>query len=135
MSANHDDFSLESHSELAMPALFESMDPDAPPVTFEVLQEQLRLLEQLAKLREPHEDFVLESYSDHDPSLPLARSVAKRKRPVKPHPYEAAKLEATRKLGGLVPERSVLLDRLCRAVGPLERTNAGGTHHNNPGAS
>lgn len=39
--------------------------------------------------------------------------------PGREDPSELAKLEATRKLGGLVPERSEFLDRLCRQIGEL----------------
>jgi hypothetical protein len=36
-----------------------------------------------------------------------------------PDPLELDKLERTRALGGLCPERSEFLDDLCRRLGPL----------------
>jgi hypothetical protein len=36
-----------------------------------------------------------------------------------PDPRELDKLERTRALGGLVPERSPFLDQLCRKIGAL----------------
>jgi hypothetical protein len=36
-----------------------------------------------------------------------------------PDPRELDKLERTRALGGLVPERSSFLDELCRKIGSL----------------
>jgi hypothetical protein len=53
-----------------------------------------------------------------DKTLPKPRGGVK-KTPI-PDTGELAKLEATHKLGGLVPERSPFLDELCRKVGSLE---------------
>ena len=47
---------------------------------------------------------------------PLPRGAQFKERKREPDPRELAKLEATRALGGLVPERSEFLDRLCKAL-------------------
>jgi hypothetical protein len=51
---------------------------------------------------------------------PLPRGAQFKEHKREPDPAELAKLEATRKLGGLVPERSKLLDGLCLSLGALD---------------
>jgi hypothetical protein len=47
---------------------------------------------------------------------PLPRGAQFKEHKRAPDPAELAKLEATRRLGGLVPERSAFLDGLARAL-------------------
>jgi hypothetical protein len=68
-------------------------------------------------------DFVLERCPVDDPSLPRPRLiVSKANRSVDVH--EAWKLAETKKFGGLLPERSELLDSLCSQVGPLPKSTS-----------
>lgn len=58
--------------------------------------------------------FKLESCRPDDRTLPKAPGKAPRKR--KPRRAELDKLQATIARGGLVPERSEFLERLCRQL-------------------
>jgi hypothetical protein len=72
-------------------------------------------------LPEP-ETLILDSSSPDDPTLPRPpHSRGWKQTPASQRELEKLqlKLERTLKLGGLVPERSYLLDRLCNKVGPL----------------
>jgi hypothetical protein len=72
-------------------------------------------------LPEP-ETLILDSSSPDDPTLPRPPQSRRWKQaPASQSELEKLqlKLEGTLKLGGLVPERSYLLDRLCNQVGPL----------------
>ena len=62
--------------------------------------------------------FALISFAEDDPALPPPRGkVPKHKNP---NSWEQIKMERTRALGGLVPERSPFLDRLARMIGELK---------------
>jgi hypothetical protein len=72
-------------------------------------------------LPEP-ETLILDSSSPDDPTLPRpSHSRGWKQAPASQSELEKLqlKLEGTLKLGGLMPERSYLLDQLCNQVGPL----------------
>jgi hypothetical protein len=60
------------------------------------------------------DNFALVSDDPDDESLPAPRGKAPTKKT--PNWEEQAKLQRTRDFGGLVPERSPILDRLCRLL-------------------
>jgi hypothetical protein len=65
------------------------------------------------------DNFALLTADQDDDSLPKPRGSDPEHKV--PDSLEEAKLQRTRDFGGLVPERSPILDRLCQTVGKLEK--------------
>jgi hypothetical protein len=65
------------------------------------------------------ENFALIPADPDDASLPHPRGSAPEHK--EPNALEEAKLQRTRDFGGLVPERSPILNRLCNSVGKLKK--------------